>query len=185
MKKRCCYVLTQNDMKTLYALATSSRDKFIACLLYETGLRLPDCASLFPEDIVRDYTYRGYYIQLRNRGKLSNGGYLKTGERTISISPLLYRVYKDYLKDRETYIPNHSYLFINLRGKRAGHPMSLTSLQKLIQRWQAHTGLPITASIFRYTHGCVYYDTTQNIELVHQRLGHTNIETSLERYIHN
>jgi len=183
MKKRHSYVLTHEDMRKIYGIATSSRDKFIAYLLYETGLRLSECAALFQEDVVRDYMYQGHYIQLRDRGKLSNGGYLKTGERKIYISSSLYNVYDDYMYDKTDFTEDHPFLLINLRGKRAGQPMSMLSLQKLISRWQTQTGIPLTASIFRYTHGCTYYNATKDINLVHERLGHENLKISIERYI--
>ena len=181
---RNLYVLTDKDMIQIYKTATTTRDRLIAYLLYETGLRLSECAALYHEDISWNHRQQSHSIRLRDRGRLQNGGYLKTGERTLSISSSLFRVYEDYtsvIRQHGQAISGH--VFVNVRGQRAGEPMTLNGLQTLIKKWQRETDFPLSACTFRYSHGCHYYDKIGNIEAVQERMGHESIDISIERYI--
>jgi len=183
---RNLYVLTEEDMIQIYKTATTTRDRLIAYLLYETGIRLSECAALYHEDISWNHVQRSHSLQLKDRGRLQNGGYLKTGERTLSISSSLFRVYEEYtmvLQQHGQVITGH--IFVNVRGKRTGEPMTLKGLQTLIKKWQRATDFPLSACILRYSHGCRYYDETGNIKAVQERMGHDSIDVSIERYITN
>ncbi|PGK52002.1 hypothetical protein CN918_29885 [Priestia megaterium] len=181
---RNLYVLTEEDMIQIYKTATTTRDRFIAYLLFETGIRLSECAALYHEDILWNHIHKSHTIQLRDRGRLQNGGFLKTGERTLTISSSLFRVYEDYtkvLRQHEQAITGH--IFVNVRGKREGEPMTLKGLQTLVKKWQREMDFPLSACTFRYSHGCRYYDETGSIEAVHERMGHESVDVSIERYI--
>ncbi|QHZ45084.1 site-specific integrase [Bacillus sp. NSP9.1] len=46
------------------------------------------------------------------------------------------------------------------------------------------TNIYITPHLFRHTHGTTYYLQTKNIKMVQERLGHSDIQTTINLYLH-
>lgn len=178
-------VFTKEQLDLIYHSTTNIRDRFLVRLLFESGLRIGEVLSLFLEDFQFDAKQRKHKIHLRDRGELPNGGKLKTGERRLDISQGLMDLFDDYLYEIiDEYNPNHNFVFVKIWGKNAGEPLTYTDVYSTFKEIERKTGIHITPHMFRHTHGTIYYLQTKNIKMVQERLGHTQIQTTINLYVH-
>ena len=182
--RRKVKVLTKEEMQRVYDATTNIRDEFLIKLLYETGLRIGEALSLFIEDIVFDHN-KGHRIKLVDRGELSNGAMLKTGEREIHISQELIDLFDDYAYDILDELEiDTNFVFVKLRGKNKGQPLEYQDVSDLFKRLKKKTGIDVHAHLLRHTHATIYYQTTKDIKQVQERLGHSQIQTTMNMYLH-
>ncbi|MEB9458743.1 tyrosine-type recombinase/integrase [Bacillus anthracis] len=178
-------VFTKEQVDEIYQSTTNIRDKFLVRLLFESGLRIGEVLSLFLVDLKFDAKQRKHKIQLTDRGELPNGGKLKTGERRLDISQGLMDLYDDYLYEvLDEYNPDHNFVFVKIWGKNAGEPLTYSDVYATFKEVEKKTGIHITPHMFRHTHGTIYYLQTKNIKMVQERLGHAQIQTTINLYVH-
>ncbi|PFJ72182.1 transposase [Bacillus cereus] len=178
-------VFTKEQVDEIYQSTTNIRDKFLVRLLFESGLRIGEVLSLFLEDLQFDAKHRRHKIQLTDRGELPNGGKLKTGERRLDISQGLMDLYDDYLYEvLDEYNPDHNFMFVKILGKNVGTPLTYSDVYSTFKEIERKTGIHITPHMFRHTHGTIYYLQTKNIKMVQERLGHAQIQTTINLYVH-
>lgn len=160
--------------------ATSNiRDTFLIQSLFETGMRIGELLSLFLEDFKFEHG-KGHQIHLTDRGELANGAKLKTDERKIFVSQNLIDLY-EVIDELEF---NTNFVFIKLRGKNKGKPMNYGDVEVLFKRLRKKTGIKVHPHLFRHTHATMYYQKTKDIKQVQERLGHAQIQTTINLYIH-
>ena len=182
--RRKIKVLTKEEMQKVYDATTNIRDEFLIKLLYETGLRIGEALSLFIEDIIFDHN-KGHKIKLVYRGELSNGAMLKTGEREIHISQELIDLFDDYAYDILDELDiDTNFVFVKLRGKNKGQPLEYQDVSDLFKRLKKKTRIDVHAHLLRHTHATIYYQTTKDIKQVQERLGHSQIQTTMNMYLH-
>ena len=58
------------------------------------------------------------------------------------------------------------------------------SQTQIFKRLKKKTGIDIYPHLLRHTHATIYYQTTNNIKQVQERLGHLQIQTTMNMYIH-
>ena len=183
--KRKVNILTRNQVSVICNATTNIRDKFLIKLLFETGLRIGEALSLFIEDIIFDHN-KGHRIKLVDRGELQNGAKLKTGEREIYISQELINLFDDYayeiLDELEI---DTNFIFIKIKGKNKGKPLEYQDVSDLFKRLRRKTGIDIHAHLLRHTHATLFYKATKDIKQVQERLGHSQIQTTINMYLHN
>lgn len=183
--KRKVKIFTKEQVDKIYYSTTNIRDRFLVRLLFETGLRIGEALSLFLEDFKFDAKQRKHKVHLTDRGELPNGGKLKTGERKIDISQGLMDLYDDYLYEViDEYHPNHNFVFVKTWGGNAGQPLTYSDVYATFKEIERKTGIHITPHIFRHTHGTMFYLKTKNIKAVQERLGHAQIQTTIQLYVH-
>lgn len=176
--------LSKEQVKKVLEATTNIRDRFLIQLLYETGLRIGEVLSLFIEDFKFDHG-KGHRICLTDRGELENGASLKTGEREIYVSQSLMYLYDDYLYEVIDELDiQTNFVFVKLRGKNQGKPMSYSEVNALFKQLQKKTGFVLHAHLFRHTHATMFYQETKNIKQVQERLGHSQIQTTINLYLH-
>ncbi|MFJ6034135.1 transposase [Bacillus thuringiensis] len=176
--------LTKEQVQQVLKATTNIRDTFLIQLLFETGLRIGEALSLFIEDFVFDHA-KGHRIRLVDRGELENGAMLKTGEREIHISQALMDLYDDYLYEVIDELEiDSNFVFVKLRGVNAGKPMEYWNVNSLIKRLKKKTDINLYPHLFRHTHATIYYQKTKNIKQVQERLGHSQIQTTMNLYLH-
>lgn len=177
-------VLTKEEVQRLVEATTNIRDQLLIQMLFETGLRIGEALSLFMEDFIFDHK-NGHRIRLVDRGELENGAKLKTGEREIFVSQGLMDLLDDFLYvvvdelDLDT-----NFVFIKLRGQNVGQPMTYSDVESLFKRLRKNTGLNVHPHLLRHTHATMYYQQTKNIKQVQERLGHSQIQTTMNLYLH-
>lgn len=176
--------LSKNQVQEVLRATTNIRDQFLIQLLFETGLRIGEALSLFMEDFRFDHG-KGHRIRLTDRGELENGAKLKTGEREIHISQALMDLYDDYLYeifdelDIET-----NFVFVKLRGQNKGKPMTYSDVEALFKVLRQKTEIDVHPHLFRHTHATIFYQETKDIKQVQERLGHSQIQTTMNLYLH-
>ncbi|NFS22101.1 transposase [Clostridium botulinum] len=182
--RRKIKVLTKEEMQEVYNATTNIRDEFLIKLLFETGLRIGEALSLFIEDIIFDHN-KGHRIKLVDRGELPNGARLKTGEREIHISQELIDLFDDYAYDVLDELEiDTNFVFIKLRGENKGQPLEYQDVSDLFKRLKKKTEIDVHAHLLRHTHATIYYQTTKDIKQVQERLGHSQIQTTMNMYLH-
>lgn len=182
--RRKIKVLTKEEIQKVYNATTNIRDEFLIRLLFETGLRIGEALSLFIEDIVFDHN-KGHKIKLVDRGELPNGARLKTGEREIHISQELIDLFDDYAYDILDELEiDTNFIFVKLRGKNKGQPLEYQDVSDLFKRLKNKTEIDVHAHLLRHTHATIYYQTTKDIKQVQERLGHSQIQTTMNMYLH-
>lgn len=182
--RRKIKVLTKEEMQKVYNATTNIRDEFLIKLLFETGLRIGEALSLFIEDIIFDHS-KGHRIKLVDRGELPNGAKLKTGEREIHISQELINLFDDYAYDILDELEiDTNFVFVKLRGANKGKPLEYQDVSDLFKRLKKRTGIDVHAHLLRHTHATIYYQTTKDIKQVQERLGHSQIQTTMNMYLH-
>ncbi|PEJ56786.1 transposase [Bacillus sp. AFS002410] len=178
-------IFTKEEVNEIYEKTTNIRDRFLVRLLFESGLRIGEVLSLFLEDFKFDAKQRRHKIHLTDRGELPNGGKLKTGERKLDISQGLMDLYDDYLYEViDEYNPDHNFVFIKIWGNNVGAPLTYSDVYSTFKEIERKTGIHITPHLFRHTHGTMYYLQTKNIKMVQERLGHAQIQTTINLYVH-
>jgi integrase/recombinase XerD len=119
------------------------------------------------------------------RGELENGAKLKTGERELFVSQALIDLYDDYQYEVTDELGrNTNFVFLKLRGKNAGNPMTYTDVEALFKRLRHKTGIDVHPHLFRHTHATMFYQQTKDIKQVQERLGHSQIQTTMNFYLH-
>lgn len=177
-------VLNKPEVDILYNSTTNIRDKFLIKLLFETGLRIGEALSLFIEDFIFDHD-KGHKVRLTYRPQLSNGARLKSGAREIYVSQELMSLYDDYLyMIFDEYAADTNFVFIKLRGNRIGYPMEYSDVNALFRVLKKKTGLNVHPHLLRHTHATVYFESTKDIKQVQERLGHAQIQTTINTYLH-
>jgi integrase len=176
--------LKKEEVQRLITATTNIRDKLLIQLLFESGLRIGEALSLFLEDFIFDHK-NGHRIQLVDRGELENGAKLKTGERAIYISQELINLYDDYLYEVFDCLNlKTNFAFVKIRGKNVGQAMNYQDVSALFKRLRKKTGINVHPHLLRHTHATIYYKQTKDIKQVQERLGHSQIQTTINMYIH-
>lgn len=182
--RRKIKTLTKEEMQKVYSATTNIRDEFLIKLLFETGLRIGEALSLYIEDIIFDHN-KGHRIKLIDRGELSNGASQKTGEREIHVSQELIDLFDDYAYDILDELEiDTNFVFVKLRGKNKAQPLDYSCVSDLFKRLKKKTGIDVYAHLLRHTHATIYYQTTKDIKQVQERLGHSQIQTTMNMYLH-
>lgn len=182
--RRKIKILTKEEVEKVYRATTNIRDEFLVKLLFETGLRIGEALSLFIEDFIFDHN-KGHKIRLVDRGELPNGARLKTGEREIYVSQDLMDLFDDYeyelLDELEI---DTNFVFVKLRGENAGKPLEYQDVSALFKRLKQKTNIDVHAHLLRHTHATMYYRQIKDIKQVQERLGHSQIQTTMNMYLH-
>jgi integrase/recombinase XerD len=179
--KRIPKTLTQDQCLAAIAACNRLRDKFLLCLLSETGMRIGQALGLRHEDI-RSWDNQ---IQIVSRDDNVNGARAKTRETyTIHVSVDLMVLYADYLTNEYPEDINSDYLFINIWEGRIGYPMTYSTIQALFNRLSRELGYKVHPHMFRHTHATELIRSGMGMAMVQKRLGHASIQTTIDTYTH-
>lgn len=178
--KRIPRTVSPSQIEQLVGACSHLRDKFLLCLLYETGMRIGQALGLRHEDIGS----REKIIRVVPRDDNANGVRAKTREpHTIHVSVSLMRLYADYLID-EVQGVRSDYIFINLWHEPIGQPLSPSSVADIFRRLEKKTGLHVTPHMLRHTHATELIRSGWEAAHVQKRLGHASVQTTINTYTH-
>ncbi|MCS4823614.1 tyrosine-type recombinase/integrase, partial [Staphylococcus aureus] len=76
------------------------------------------------------------------------------------------------------------YLFVKIKGRNVGEAMNYSDIYSLFKRLKHKTSINVHPHLFRHTHATVFYNETKDIKQVQERLGHSNIQTTINLYVH-
>ena len=177
--KRIPKTLTSEQVKALVAASGNKRDKFLICLLYETGMRIGEALGLRHEDI---HSW-DKVIQVIPR-KNENRARAKSNEqRSIDISSELIQLYTDYVVYDFDEIDS-DYVFVNIWGENVGSPLTYSTIYTKFRRMAKKQGIPFSPHIFRHTHATELLRSGWDASYVQKRLGHKDIQTTVNIYAH-
>jgi len=174
--------LSSGQVKQLIAGCYRIRDKFLICLLYETGMRVGEVLGLRHEDIRSQGVNE---IHVVPRPDNINSSRAKAGElRVIHVSKELLKLYSSYLIEEYPEDIDCDYVFVNCWDGEVGQPMRYSSVEGLFKRLKKKTGIKANPHLLRHTHATELIRAGWDMPYVQKRLGHSNIQTTINTYVH-
>ena len=155
--------LTQDELRSLFAVIKDKRDKALFRLSYHHGLRASEVSLLQREDI---QSKQGRIYIHRVKGSIS---------KAYPIQPEDLRQIRAYLRTRKDTSP---YLFISRRGM----PLERRSYWDLMQKYGKLTDIPKAKWRFhalRHSIAVHLLDAGADVAFVQDRLGHANIQNTM------
>lgn len=140
------------------------RDHALLELIYSSGLRLAEAASLNLNDI----DYSDGMVTVTGKGN-------KT--RSLPVGSAALAALKNWLDARALYTqPDEPALFTTQRGKRIGH----RAIQMRLQQLSISQGMdnPIHPHMLRHSFASHMLESSGDLRLVQEMLGHANISTT-------
>jgi len=177
-ERRAPRELSQAEMTTLIDGCVRLRDKFLLSLLRSTGLRIGEALGLRHEDV--DARRRLVAVQPRSN---VNGARAKTRSREVPADAELFRLYSDYLHEEYGAL-DCDYVFVNLWGEPVGQPMSYASVDRLVRRLRARTGISFSVHMFRHSYATALLRCGVSPEVVQRLLGHSSVSVTVDTYSH-
>lgn len=149
---------------------TKVRDLALVTLLLGTGIRVSECVGIDTDHI--DFSVNGIMI-MRKGGK----------EQVIYFGDEVEEALQNYLIKRADVTPapgDEKALFLSLQNKR----MSVRAVQNLVKKYSSlvTTMKNITPHKLRSTYGTNLYNETNDIYLVADVLGHSDVNTTRAHY---
>ena len=160
--------LTKKELD--YHKKTKIRDIALLTLLLGTGIRVSECVGLDINDV--NFDVGG--IKIRRKGGF---------EAIIYFGDEVEIALLDYLEQREHIVPaagHENALFLSLQNRR----MAVRSVENLVKKYASRvTSLKkITPHKLRSTYGTTLYQETNDIYLVADVLGHSDVNTTRRHY---
>jgi integrase len=177
-------ILTQEQVQTLIAACTHTRDKFLLTLMYQTGMRVGQCLGLRHSDLcVEDGK-----IDIVPRSDNPNGARAKTRDtHTIPCMQDLMNLYTDYLIDDLGALETDSlpdFVFVNLFEGEIGRPMTYPAVISLVKRLVKRTGIWFTPHMLRHSRATSWIkDDKLPLPVVSRLLTHASIQTTNDIYL--
>lgn len=174
-------ILTSEQVKQLISACKRLRDKFLICLLYESGMRIGQALGLRHEDI---HSWDNE-IQIIPRTDNANGVRAKSKDAyVVHVSKDLMALYADYLINEYPEDLESDYVFINIWEGQRGNPLTYSSVAALFRRLAKKTGIKAHPHLFRHTHATELIRQGWDMAQVQKRLGHTSVQTTINTYTH-
>ena len=178
--KRIPKILTPKEVRIIVDSCSRLRDKFLVLLLYETGMRIGQALGLRHEDI---HSWDNEII-INPWRENENGARSKSDDEIkIHVSNELMQLYTDYLLTEYGDIDS-DYVFVNLWKGKIGSPLNYAAVISKFRSLTRKTGIKITPHIFRHTHATELLKDGWDMSHVQRRLGHKNIQTTINTYSH-
>ncbi len=154
-------------------LLWASRDKAIFEMLYSSGCRVAELASLK----LSDFSNGGKSALVTGKGKK---------DRIVYFEDDAVKALKDYLSERKALllrlkVPGQKALFVN----RKGGALSTRGLRWIVSRYSGPEGTNrhVSPHAFRHTFATSMLSSGADVRVVQEMLGHASISTT-QRYTH-
>ena len=159
--------LRDEEVKTLFSVINSLRDRAMFLLMLRCGLRVEEVSNLS----------LGAIDPRRRRIYVYNGKGLK--DRVVYISNDAYDALVLYLRIRPS--SRAKKLFLVQKGSRRGKPLAVRSIQKRMEHYARKAGLKVSCHHLRHTMATQLLNADAKLVTIQDLLGHTRIKTT-ERY---
>ncbi len=171
--------LTQNDTGKLFDGTEKSadrqkyplhRDFLIIALLYATGIRREEAASLKLNDI--DDSARTLSVL----GKRNKVRVVPIGDSTFEDLEAYLNCRQEFVDDKES---SSRYLFLNRTGQR----LSVRSIDRVVKKFGRLKGLDVTPHMLRHSFATHLLENGADLMLIKEVLGHASLSTT-QQYTH-
>jgi integrase/recombinase XerC len=156
------------------ANAMGMRNRAILELLYSTGLRVAELASLDTDDITAIPELEGGALRVTGKGKK---------ERLVVCGVTARKAVAAYLDRREEFGPEEeeSALFLNSRGGR----LTVRSIERMVESVARAAGLPgdVTPHTLRHSFATHLLANGADLRVIQELLGHSSLSTT-QKYTH-
>ena len=175
--------LSDVEVKTLINACNRIRDKFLICLLYESGIRIGEALGLRHSDMK---TGGKNEINIKKRLDNINKARAKGYDRIIHVNKELMKFYSDYLIEEYPEDVDSDYVFVTIWSYKlkAGTPLKYSAVDSLFRRISKKTGIYATPHLLRHSHATNLIRSGWDMSYVQKRLGHSDIQTTVNTYIH-
>jgi integrase len=171
-------VLTHAQISRLIDSCRNPRDRFLISLLCETGLRIGQALALRHADI-KSWDNEIHVIfrqnnanQARNKSRVPN---------VLHASQELMQLYTDYLQNYPSLVNQSDYVFINFQ---TSDPLCYSAVRKIFTRLIKKVDFHVTPHMFRHSHATELIRHGWDAAWVQKRLGHANVQTTIDTYTH-
>lgn len=152
--------LEKDEIEDVLAKIKSNTIRNISIVQLHTGLRIGEVLALTPNDVdFKNKTISVTKTKLKN-GEITSPKTLSS-IRTIEVSDFILKLLLDFTSNKE-YIFNIGYTYLSLVLSR----------------------ININSHIFRHTHVALLIEAGVPVKVISERLGHSNINTTLSIYTH-
>lgn len=178
--------LSQEQIEALVGACKNTRDKFLICLLNDSGLRIGQALGLHHSDIQS----WDNVLTVVPRDDNANDSRAKTkSPYQVPITKELMALYSQYVENEFLEILGDNisdYVFVNFWGGKRGQAMSYSNVMSLFTRLRRKTGIaiPVTPHKIRHTHATDLIREGVGMAYVQRRLGHASIQTTNSIYVH-
>ena len=133
-------ILSREELQ-LSATLPSWRDRTLVLLMWISCLRVSEAVNIRFQDI--ECSRRSIRIPVTKGNN----------PRTVFMDPLTFKALNQYLdNERENLFPNEEQVFISLKGRARGHPLSVNAVQKMLTYYAEKCHLDhLHAHLFRHT----------------------------------
>lgn len=158
--------LTAEQVGRFWASFHNCRDMALVALLLWNGLRSQEALTLRVEDV----SFSEAQVRVRGKGRR---------ERLLPLPPETLRLIDLYLR-AERPQTSSEFLFVSLKGKARGQPMTRAGLRALFRYHRRTTGVaPANPHRFRHTFGADMVRAGVSLPALQQLMGHADIQTTM------
>lgn len=172
--------LSEKDILAIIEACEHLRDRFLFALLAETGLRIGQALGLRHADVLA----RSRELRIVPRADNANGARAKIGDiEVIPITAGLVRLYSEYMHTEYADLDS-DYVFVNLWAEPFGWPLTYNSVNQMVRRLRARTGIDFTVHMLRHTAATEMIRAGVPIEVAARLLTHRSSVTTSQIYVH-
>ncbi len=173
--------LTPEQVEQLILACSRLRNKFLVCLLYETGMRIGQVLGLRHSDI-RSWDNE---IQITPRNDNANHARAKSKDLyVIHVAKELMELYSNYLLSEYPEDVDSDYVFVNIWSGEIGKPITYSTVNELFRCLEKKTSIKANPHLFRHTHATELIRQGWDMAHVQKRLGHASVQTTINTYAH-
>ena len=172
--------LSEKEIVAIIDACEHLRDRFLFALLAETGLRVGQALGLRHADVGA----RSRELRIVPRADNANGARAKIPDvEVIPITAGLVRLYGEYMHGEYGALDS-DYVFVNLWAEPYGWPLTYNSVNQMVRRLRARTGIDFTVHMLRHTAATEMIRAGVPIEVAARLLTHRSTVTTSQIYVH-
>jgi site-specific recombinase XerD len=171
--------LSPTEVQKLLDTAVSYRDKAILTLLSRTGQRIGDWSALAGRHgilgmTLEDIDHKRHSITVRLKGARD--------EHRVPVTDDFWPLLDEYLRgERRTASDVHALWTASRKGR--GKPLRYASFESSLRHIARKAGVLVHPHLFRHTLAQGVLDTTGNIKVAQEILGHSHLSTTADLYM--
>jgi integrase/recombinase XerD len=187
--KKKVTTLSDADFERFLTSTNNLQFRCILFLLRGGGLRIGEVLGLLIQDI--EFHRNGLWI--RRRQDLGNGalakGMQEGEERFVDLDPQVMMLL-DTLLLQHTFDTDHVFVVLKKDARDQmgrptyGQPLNGEAVKASFRHYSQKSGVPLHAHLLRHTHATELIRAGWDASYVQQRLGHANVQTTINTYVH-